>query len=148
MQKSLRSRLLARGAPIRLRCGRGAGGPVVANNLFAGEWTEDLSKTRMRQGLTLKIESNGGDGIRFTGEYSFAGRLDGKPYDLKNSRNDTVQLARVDAHTVDATYRRDDQVAQKDRWVVADDGRTMTLTTKGTLASGQKLAETLVFKKQ
>ena len=146
--KELTITTVSQGRPDQVAVWTRAGGPVVANNLFAGEWTEDLSKTRMRQGLTLKIEPNGGDGIRFTGEYSFAGRLDGKPYDLKNSRNDTVQLARVDAHTVDETYRRDDQVAQKDRWVVADDGRTMTLTTKGTLATGQKLAETLVFKKQ
>jgi hypothetical protein len=27
-----------------------------ATDLFAGEWTQDLSKTRLRQGMALKIE--------------------------------------------------------------------------------------------
>ena len=60
----------------------------------------------------LKIETDGSDGIRFLGDFSYTARFDAKQYDLKNSRNDTVMLELVDAHTVDASYRRDDQVAQ------------------------------------
>jgi hypothetical protein len=125
-----------------------SGGAKAANDLLAGEWTEDLSKTRLRQGLVLKIESDGNNGVRFSGDFSYTARFDGKPYDLKNSRNDTVTLQLVDPHTVDATYRRDDQVAQKDRWAVSVDGQQMTLTTAGTLATGQRLTENLTFKKQ
>jgi hypothetical protein len=124
------------------------GGTKVADNLFAAEWTQDLSKTRLRRGLTLKIEADGTDGVRFSGEYSYTGRFDGKEYNLKNSSNDTVALELVDAHTVDATSRRDDQVAQKDRWVVSADGQQMTLTTTGKLETGQQLKENLVFRKQ
>jgi hypothetical protein len=54
----------------------------------------------------------------------------------------------VDAHTVDAIYKRDDKVAQKDRWVVSADGKQMTVTTTGTLETGQQLKESLVFRKQ
>jgi hypothetical protein len=125
-----------------------SGGAKVANDLLAGEWTEDLSKTRLRQGLVLKIEAGGNNGVRFWGDFSYTARFDGKQYDLKNSRNDTVTLQLVDPHTVDATYRRDDQVAQKDRWAVSADGQQMTLTTTGTLETGQHLTENLVFKKQ
>ena len=125
-----------------------SGGAKVAGDLFAGEWTQDLSKTRLRQGLVLKIEADGKDGVRFLGEFSYTARFDGKQYDLKNSRNDTVTLELVDPHTVDSIYRRDDQVAQKDRWEVSADGRQMTLTTAGTLETGQHLTEKLVFKKQ
>ncbi|HEY1758128.1 MAG TPA: hypothetical protein VGG72_22350 [Bryobacteraceae bacterium] len=125
-----------------------SGGAKTPDNLFAGEWTEDLSKTRMRQGLTLKIEADGNDGVRFSGEFSYSARFDGKEYDLKNSSNDTVTLQLVDAHTVDAVYRRDDQIAQRDRWVVSGDGQQMTLTTTGMLETGQRVKETLVFKKQ
>jgi hypothetical protein len=124
------------------------GGPKVADNLFAGEWTQNLSKTRLRQGLVLKIEPEGEDGVRFSGEYSYIARFDGKEYNLKNSRNDTVTLEHVDAHTVDAVYRRDDQVAQRDRWVVSVDGQQMTLTTTGMLESGQNVRENLLFRKQ
>ena len=125
-----------------------SGGAKVTSDLFAGEWTQDLSKTRLRQGLVLTIEADGRGGIRFLGDFSYTARFDGKPYDLKNSRNDTVTLELVDPHTVDATYRRDNQVTQKDRWVVSADGQQMTLSTAGTLETGQRVTEKLVFKRQ
>jgi hypothetical protein len=125
-----------------------SGGKKAADNLFAGEWTQDLSKTRLRQGLVLKIEEDGTEGVRFSGEFSYTARFDGKEYDLKNSRNDTVTLKLVDAHTVDAIYRRGDQVAQRDRSVVSADGQQMTQTTTGVLESGQQVRESLVFRKQ
>ncbi len=74
--------------------------------------------------------------------------MDGKPYDLRNGRNDTVTLRVVDPHTVDDHQLRDDQPAQEDRWTVSADGQQMTLTSNGTLESGQHLTEKLVFKKQ
>lgn len=125
-----------------------SGGAKVARDPLAGEWTEDLSKTRLRQGVVLKIEPDANNGVRFSGDFSYTARFDGKQYDLRNSRNDTVMLQLVDPHTVDAIYRRDDQVAQKDRWAVSADGQHMTLTTTATLETGQHLTENLVFKKQ
>jgi hypothetical protein len=125
-----------------------SGGAKVANDLFAGEWTQDISKSRLRQGLPLKIEADGKGGVRFSGDFSYTARFDGKQYDLRNSRNDTVALQLVDAHTVDSIYRRGDQVTEKDRWVVSADGQQMTLTTTGTLETSQHLTEKLVFKKQ
>ena len=124
-----------------------SGGKKTANDLFAGEWTQDLSKTRLRQGMALKVEADGNDGVRFSGDFSYSARFDGKEYDLKNSRNDTVTLQLVDARTVDSIYRRDDQITQTDRWVVSADGAEMTLTTTGTLETGQQIKETLVFRK-
>jgi hypothetical protein len=125
-----------------------SGGKKSASDLFAGEWTQDLSKTRLRQGTMLKIESTGTDGVHFSGDFSYSARFDGKEYDLKNSSNDTVTLQLVDSHTVDSVYRRGDQVTQTDRWVVSADGSEMTLTTTGTLETGQQVKETLVFRKQ
>ena len=125
-----------------------SGGAKAAKDLFAGEWTQDLSKTRLRQGLVLKIETDGSGAIRFLGDFSYTARFDGKPYDLKNSRNDTVTLELVDPHTVDAIYRRDNQVTQTDRWVVSPEGQQMTLSTTGTLETGQRVTEKLSFKKQ
>ena len=135
------------GHPDRITVWRRSGGAKMANDLFAGEWAQDLSKTRLRQGLVLKIEADGSGGVRFLGDYSYTARFDGKQYDLKNSRNDTVTLQLVDPHTVDAIYRQDEQVTQNDRWQVSADGQQMTLSTTGTLESGQHLTEKLVFKK-
>jgi len=125
-----------------------SGGAKIAGDPFGGEWTQDLSKTRLRQGLGLRIEPDGNGGVRFSGEFSYTARFDGKQYDLKNSRNDTVTLELVDPHTVNAIYRRDNQVTQTDRWEVSADGRQMTLTSAGTFETGQHLTEKLVFKKQ
>jgi hypothetical protein len=136
------------GHPDKITVWTRSGGKKVANDLFAGEWTQDLSKTRMRQGLVLKIEADGSGGVRFLGDFSYDARFDGKQYDLQNSRNDTVILELVDPHTVDAIYRRDDQVTQKDLWVVSANGQQMTLSTTGTLETGQRVTEKLTFKKQ
>jgi hypothetical protein len=115
---------------------------------FAGDWTQDLGKTRMKQSPTIKIEASGNGGVRFTGDYSYTARLDGKPYDVKNSRNDTVSLALGDPHIVNATFRRDNQVTQKDTWQVSADGQQMTLSSTSTYETGQHATEKLVFKKQ
>ena len=144
----LTSTTVSAGQPDRITVWTRSGKAKTANDLFAGEWTEDLSKTRLRQGLVLKIEPAGAGEVHFEGDYSYTARFDGKQYDLRNSRNDTVALQLVDPHTVDATYWRDDQVTQKDRWVVSADGQQVTLTTTGTLETGQRITEKLLFKKQ
>jgi len=138
----------SKGQPDKVAVWTRSGGAKAADNLFAGDWTQDESKTRMRQGPAVKIEAAGNGAVRFAWDYSYTARFDGKPYDVKNSRNDSVTLVLVDAHTVDAVYRRDNQLAETDRWVVSADGRQMTMTSTGTLETGQRLSEKLVFKKQ
>ena len=144
----LTSTTATRGQADQITVWTRSGGTKVAKDLFEGEWTQDLSKTRLRQGLVLKIEADGSGGVRFLGSFSYTARFDGKQYDLKNSRNDTVTLQLIDPHTVEAIYRRDDQIAQKDRWAVSSDGQQMTVSTTGTLETGQHLTEKLTFKKQ
>jgi hypothetical protein len=143
----LTSRTSQNGRADRITVWTRTGGKKSANDPFAGEWTQDPSKTRLRQGIALKIEAAGNDGVHFSGDFSYSARFDGKEYDLKNSVNDTVSLQLVDSHTVDSIYRRGDQVTQTDRWVVSADGAEMTLTTTGTLETAQQIKETLVFRK-
>lgn len=139
---------VSNGHPDQVTVWTRTGGVKVARDPFAGEWTEDLSKTRLRQGLVLKIETDGSGAIHFSGDFSYTARFDGKQYDVRNSRNDTVVLQLVDSRTVDCVYRRDDQVTQKDRWVLSVDGQQLTLTSTGTLETGQRISEKLLFKKQ
>jgi hypothetical protein len=115
-----------------------------ADNLFAGEWTQDLSKTRLRQGLRSRSRRTETTGSVF-GRLQLHARFDGKEYDLKNSSNDTVTLnlsmltrwIRFTGETI--------KVTQKDRWVVSADGQQMTLTTTGTLETGQQVKESWYF---
>ena len=125
-----------------------ASGTKNPKDPFAGDWTQDLSKTRMQQGLSLKIEADGSGGVRFLGDYSYTARFDGKPFDVKNSSNDTVALSLTDPHTVDATFRRDSQVSQREKWQVSADGQQMTLTSTAILETGQHISEKLLFRKQ
>lgn len=124
------------------------GGAHDAGNPFIGQWTEDVSKTRLRQGLVIKITPAGNNGVHFEGEFSYTANFDGRDYPLKDSRDDTVSLALIDPHTVASTYKRGDDVGDQDRWVVAADGQQMTMTTTGTLGTGERIKETLVFRKQ
>lgn len=144
----LTSRTSQTGRSDKMTVWKRSGGKKVPTDLFVGEWSEDLSKSRMSRGMSLRIEPDGTDGVRFSGDYSYNARFDGKQYDLKNSDNDSVVLQLVDPRTVDATYRRDDQITQRDRWVVSANDAEMTLTTTGTLETGQQLKETLVFEKR
>lgn len=145
--KELTITTVSKGRPDQTTVWTRTGGAKAVLDPVAGDWTEDLSKTRLAQGLPLKIEADAGGGVRFSWDFSYTARFDGRPYEVRNSRNDTVTLQQVDAHTVDEIYKREDQVTQKDRWVVAGDGREMTVTSTGTLESVQKVSETLVFKR-
>ncbi len=136
------------GRPDQITVWTRSGGKKSATDLFAGEWTQDLSKSRLRQGVKIKIEVDENDRVRFSSDFSYSARFDGKEYDLKNSSNDTVTLQLVDAHTVDSIYRRGDQITERDRWVLSADGAELTRTTTGTLETGQQVKETLVFRKQ
>jgi hypothetical protein len=146
--KELAITTVSAGHPDKITVWTRSGGARVANDPLAGEWTQNLSKTRLRQGLVIKIEADGSGAVRFSGDYSYTAHFDGKPYDVQNSRNDTVALTLVDPHTVDAVFRRDNRVSQTDRWVISADGQQTTLTTTATLETGQHLTEKLEFKKQ
>jgi hypothetical protein len=139
---------LTPGHPDQITVWTRTGGAKDPHDPGAGEWTEDLGQSRMRQGMPLKIEADGNGGVRFTADYSYDAHFDGKSYDLKNSRNDSVKLQLVDPHTVAAVYMRDSQVTQKDRWTVSPDGQQLTLISTGTLETGQHVTDKLTFKKQ
>ncbi|HEY6341602.1 MAG TPA: hypothetical protein VIY49_08930 [Bryobacteraceae bacterium] len=49
---------------------------------------------------------------------------------------------------VESTYKRGDQVVEKDRWVVSADGLQMTVTTTGMPVDGESLKEDLTYRKQ
>ena len=128
-----------------------------------GTWKLNLAKSQYSPGpapqaLTVKVEPSGqgekataefvnADGTRTTTQYT--ANFDGKDYPLTGSRMaDTVSLARIDASTTDRTDKKGGTVAQTLRRVVSQDGKTMTVTTKGTNAQGQAVNNVSVFEKE
>jgi hypothetical protein len=55
----------SKGHPDQITVWTRSGGAKAARDPFAGEWTEDLSKTRIRQGLVLKIEPEQSGAVHF-----------------------------------------------------------------------------------
>jgi hypothetical protein len=128
-----------------------------------GTWKLNVAKSKyspgpMPQSLTVKVEPAGqgekvtaefvnADGTRTTTQYT--ANFDGKDSPLTGSQiADTVSLKRVDARTTVRTDKKGDKVAQTLTRVVAQDGKTMTVTTKGTNAQGQAVSNVAVFDKQ
>ncbi len=128
-----------------------------------GDWKLNAAKSKYSPGpapqsLTLKIEASGqgekataefvnADGSRTTTQYT--ANFDGKDYPLTGSQMaDTVSLKRIDARTTERTDKKGSKVAQTLTRVVSQDGKTMTVTTKGTNAQGQAVNNVIVFDKQ
>jgi hypothetical protein len=79
----------------------------------------------------------------------YTAAFDGKDYPLTGSPTaDMVSLKRIDARTTDRTDKKGDKVATSLRRVVSQDGKTMTVTTKGTDAQGQAVNNVIIFDKQ
>jgi hypothetical protein len=128
-----------------------------------GTWKLNGAKSKYSPGpapqsLTLKVEAAGkgekvtaefvdADGTHRTTEYT--ANYDGKEYPLTGSQiADKVSLKRIDARTTERTDKKDGKVAQTLRRVVARDGKTMTVTTKGTNAKGEAVNNIALFEKQ
>ena len=75
---------------------------------------------------------------------------DGKdaPVTGNNPDADTVARTRINATTVQTVSKKGGKVTTTQRSVVSADGKTRTVTTTGTNASGQKVNNVGVYEKQ
>ena len=79
-----------------------------------------------------------------TGRYTAA--YDGKDYPLTgNATADMISLKRVNGNTVDASLTKGGKEMSHSHRVIAMDGKTMTITTTGTGAKGEKINNVAVF---
>ena len=134
-----------------------------ATNPRMGTWKLNLAKSKYNPGpapksQTLTIESSGesekvtseitgADGARTVIVYTAA--YDSKDYPVTGSNvADTVSLKRIDARTSERTDKKGGKVVQTFRRVVSSDGKTMTVTIKGTNDKGQAMNNVVVFDKQ
>src|SRR5262249_23047598 len=128
-----------------------------------GTWKLNLAKSKFSPGpgpknQTLTYEAVG-QGVKVTVKITDA---EGKPIDIQSTFNydgkdypvigdpnvDAIALKRIDAHKVEFTRKKAGKVVVTGTSVVSKDGRTLTLTAKGTNAKGEKISNTLVFEKQ
>lgn len=96
--------------------------------------------------VTRTQQDANGATINFT--YTF--KYDGKEYPVRGGPFDTVSAKRIDANTASFEVIRkiDGMYHQTGRNVISKDGKTRTLTAKGTDAAGKPIVATVVFDKQ
>jgi hypothetical protein len=134
-----------------------------ATDLRMGTWKMNSGKSKYDPGpapqsLTVKVEPAGqgekvatesvnADGSRTATGYT--ANFDEKDSSLTGSQTaNTVALKRVDARTTIRTDKKDGKVVSTLTRVVSADGKTMTVTVKGTNAQGQPVNNVIVFDKQ
>lgn len=146
----------------------GATSPVLAQNPLIGTWKLNIARSTFDPAptgpellnVTHKYEVFEGDGLRLTVERVTAdGRrtraeiyrvhFDGKDYPLTGiTRADAIAFRQIDAFSWDFTLKKAGEVVATGRNVVSNDGKTMTLTSKGTTAGGQPANNVGVFDKR
>jgi hypothetical protein len=128
-----------------------------------GSWQLNVAKSKYTPGpapksQTLKIEAVGkaekvtSETVSDTGAKTvteYTAEYDGKPHPLKGSAvADMVTLKRVDSHTTERVDTKNGKVMTTYNRSVSKDGKTMTVTIKGTDAQAKPISNVVVFEKQ
>jgi hypothetical protein len=99
------------------------------------------------QGIKVSTEGVAADGSKTA--QSYTANYDGKDVVLTGSAtSDHVSLKRINATTVERTDKKAGKVVQTLTRVMSADGKTLTITTKGTNAQGQAVNNIAVYDKQ
>lgn len=156
--KTLRS-IASAGVLIALVGSTGtAQGPVPG----LGTWTLDVANSKYSPGPTPKsgtvtftavgqavkavVDLLGPDGSKIHWEYTAA--LDGKPVPVTgNPDGDMVVAKRTNTNTIETSYTLKGKPTTVNTRVVSADGKTLTVTSAGTNAQGQKVNNHQVFTK-
>ena len=159
-------RAVGLGVVVTLGVVLGAGlGRVAAQaeNARIGMWKVNVEKSQYNPGpapqsVMRKIEASGQGEKATTESVNAAGtatkteytaQYDGKDYPITGSQNiDTVSLKRIDARTIERTDKKGEKVVTTGTQVLSPDGKTMTVTVKGTNAQGQPVNTVAVYDKQ
>jgi hypothetical protein len=136
-------------------CIAGSADPVIGTwKLNAAKSTgASIPKSETRtyaaasDGIKLTYKRVGADGAESTVESTY--KYDGNDYPVKGSSDfDTLSVKRVDAHTIESSQKKMGKPVGTTRRTVSADGKTLTLASKLTSATGATAATTLVYDRQ
>jgi hypothetical protein len=138
-----------------------AGAMCFAGNPTLGTWKLDESKSTLGDGAgktTLvvwekvdgqdkcTVEGTDADGNKL--HTVWTGKLDGKDYPVTGDpTSDTRSFKLSGDNTIDMVSKKDGKVVGKGIIVVAEDGKTRTVTSTMTNAKGVKVRSTLAYDK-
>jgi hypothetical protein len=134
-----------------------------ATDPLIGTWKLNHAKSKFSPGpgpkdLTVRFQAADG-GIKVTSDSTdadgkaahteYSGKYDGKENPITGSDStDTVTLNKINATTSERIDKRGGKVVMTYTRKVSDDGKTLTVTQKGTDKDGKPVNNTLVFDKQ
>jgi hypothetical protein len=126
-----------------------------------GTWALDRGKSvfdpdTTLQSRTISFEAKDG-GVSFlqktvtdrgnTVQINFVAQYDGKDVPISGSQMDSVAFKRIDANTVERTGKIGGKVVETATAKVSNGGKTLTITTKGSI-DGVDYSSTQVYVKQ
>ncbi len=130
-----------------------------------GTWKRNIEKSKFTPAATNPIKSltivnaaaDGGVKVTVTGQRqdgtpinaSYSVKYDGKEYPVTGAPWDTLSMKQLDANTFTSVAKKTGgKYHTTGRTVISKDGKTMTLTVKGTNAEGQPTTGTYIYEKQ
>jgi hypothetical protein len=142
-------------------------GLLAQSNPMVGTWKLNVAKSKFTPGPAPKsqmatIEAAGdgiknvtkgvaADGSAIAYEYT-ASSLDGKDYPITGSGapggGDTIAVKRSDAYTMQSTIKKAGKVVQTIKVVYSKDGKSRTISAKGTDKSGQPTSLVAFYERQ
>ena len=134
----------------------------AAEDPLMGTWKINVAKSNFGSGAApksqvIKLEPIGADGLKQTEvvvneqdethHNDYTAQFGDNPIQGDPTKDARV-LRRIDAYTMEITYKKAGKVTQQFRREVSQDGKTMTVRFTGTDAQGQPISRTMVFEKQ
>jgi hypothetical protein len=105
-----------------------------------------VTYTAAGQGVKAVVDGVSATDVKTHWEYT--ANFDGKPYAVTGyADGDMVVTKRVNATTIETAYTLKGKPTTTSTRVVSADGKTLTVTTVGTNAQGQKVNNVQVFEK-
>ena len=140
-----------------------AGTQAQAPKGMEGTWKLSVAKSKFSPGpapksMSVTYSSVGTDGVKIvvdatpaTGpaqHWETTARYDGKDHPLTgNPQADTIALKRVDDLTGESTFKKAGKVTATNVRTLSKDGKTLTITSKGTTEDGKPRNDVQVFER-
>ena len=139
-----------------------AAGALFAADPMMGTWKLNETKSKTAPGmekLTTVVYEAAGDQVKVTIDGTDAngkpihnewtGKFDGKDYAVTGDpTSDMRSYKKIDAQTLKFTVKKGDKTTANGRIVVAADGKSRTVTAKGTDEHGKAFKNTSAYDKQ
>lgn len=141
----------------------GAGATAQAPKGLEGTWKLNLAKSKFSPGPAPKSMSVtytvvGPDGMKIvvdatpaTGaaqHWEMTAHYDGKDYPVKGNPNaDTISVKKVDDLVGESTFKKSGKVTATNVRTLSKDGKTLTITSKGTTEDGKPRNDVQVFER-